>query len=222
MTQSTKIKPRERDAIIQALAAGVVPRVGLPYIQVGRAGEIAALLRDIDRVADSGASVRFVIGEYGAGKTFFVNLIRLIALERKCVTVNADLGPERRIHASGGQARSLYSEAVKNLATRTKPEGSALPVIVERFVTEAVKDAAQRAQPVEKVIDEKLAPLQNSVGGYDFSAVLKAYWRGSEQGNEALKVAALRWLRGEYSTKTEARQALGVRAIVDDENIYDF
>src|SRR5260221_5098903 len=102
-----KIKAREKDAIVQALAAGVVPRVGLAYIQVGRAPEISALLRDIDRVADSGASVRFVIGEYGAGKTFFINLIRLIALERKCVTVNADLAPDRRIHASGGQARGL-------------------------------------------------------------------------------------------------------------------
>jgi hypothetical protein len=221
MKASIKIKPRERDAILQALAAGVVPRVGLPYIQVGRAAEISALLRDIDRVADGGASVRFVIGEYGAGKTFFVNLIRLIALERKCVTVNADLGPDRRIHASGGQSRALYSEAVKNLATRTKPDGNALPSIVERFVTDAVNDAAGRTISVEKVIDERLIAIQDNLGGYDFSTVLKAYWRGSEQGDETLKVSALRWLRGEYSTKTEARQALGVRTIIDDDNIYD-
>jgi hypothetical protein len=207
--------------IIQALAAGVVPRVGLAHIQVGRTAEISALLRDIDRVADGGASVRLVIGEYGAGKTFFVNLIRLIALERKCVTVNADLAPDRRIHGSGGQARGLYSEAVKNLATRTKPEGNALPSIAERFVTDAVKDAAGRAVSVEKVVDEKLAPIQEYVGGYDFSTVLKAYWRGNEEGDETLKVSALRWLRGEYSTKTEARQALGVRSIIDDESIYD-
>lgn len=221
MNASAQIKPRERDAIVQALAAGVVPRVGLAHIQVGRTAEISALLRDIDRVAESGAAVRLVIGEYGAGKTFFVNLIRLIALERKCVTVNADLAPDRRIHGSGGQARGLYSEAVKNLATRTKPEGNALPSIVERFVTDAVKDAAGRAVSVEKVVDDKLAPIQEYVGGYDFSTVLKAYWRGSEEGDETLKVSALRWLRGEYSTKTEARQALGVRSIIDDESIYD-
>jgi hypothetical protein len=178
-------------------------------------------LRDIDRVADGGASVRFIIGEYGAGKTFFLNLVRLIALERKCVTVNADLAPGRRIYASGGQARSLYSEAVKNLATRTKPEGNALSSIVERFVTDAIKDATERAISVEKVVDERLATIQDYVGGYDFSVVLKAYWRGSEHGDETLKAAALRWLRGEYSTKTEARQALGVRTVVDDEHIYD-
>src|SRR4051794_2060854 len=120
MNAQTVIRPRERDAIIQALQAGVVPRIGLPHIQVGRASEVAAMLRDIDRVSDGGSSVRFIIGAYGAGKTFFVNLVRLIALERKCVTIHADLSPDRRIHGSGGQARALYSEALKNLSTRTK------------------------------------------------------------------------------------------------------
>lgn len=218
---SKAIKARDRDTIIQALAAGVVPRVGLTYIQVGRAAEIAALLRDVDRVADAGSTVRFIIGEYGAGKTFFANLVRLIALERKCVTVHADLAPDRRIHASGGQARALYSEAIRNLSTRNKPEGNALASVVERLVTDAVKDAAERKIAVETVIDEKLAPIQDFVGGYDFATVLKAYWRGSEEVNEALKSSALRWLRGEFSTKTEAKQALGVRTIIDDENVYD-
>lgn len=222
MTKAPKtIKPKERDTIIQALSAGVVPRVGLPYIQVGRAAEIAALLRDVDRIADGGAAVRFVIGEYGAGKTFFANLIRLIALERKCVTVHADLAPDRRIHASGGQARALYSEAVRNMATRTKPEGGALAGVVERLVTDAVKEAGERQVSVENVIDQKLAPIQEFVGGYDFATVLKAYWRGSENSDEGLKISALRWLRGEFSTKTEARQALGVRTIIDDDSVYD-
>jgi P-loop Domain of unknown function (DUF2791) len=162
-----------------------------------------------------------VIGEYGAGKTFFANLIRLIALERKCVTVHADLAPDRRIHASGGQARALYSEAVRNMATRTKPEGGALAGVVERLVTDAVKEAGERHVSVENVIDQKLAPIQEFVGGYDFATVLKAYWRGSENSDEGLKVSALRWLRGEFSTKTEARQALGVRTIIDDDSVYD-
>ena len=215
------IKAKERDTIIQALAAGVVPRIGLPYIQVGRAAEIAALLRDIERISDAGASIRFIIGEYGTGKTFFANLIRLIALERKCVTVNADLAPDRRIYASGGQARALYSEAVRNMATRTKPDGGALAGVVERLVTDAVKEAGESQVSVENVIDGKLASIQEFVGGYDFATVLKVYWRGSENANEDLKVAALRWLRGEYSTKTEARHALGVRTIIDDDNVYD-
>jgi hypothetical protein len=222
MTKAPKtIKPKERDTIIQALSAGVVPRVGLPYIQVGRAAEIGALLRDVDRIADGGAAIRFVIGEYGAGKTFFANLIRLIALERKCVTVHADLAPDRRIHASGGQARALYSEAVRNMATRTKPEGGALAGVVERLVTDAVKEAGERQVSVENVIDQKVAPIQEFVGGYDFATVLKAYWGGSENSDEGLKVNALRWLRGEFSTKTEARQALGVRTIIDDDSVYD-
>jgi hypothetical protein len=218
---AAKMKPRERATIIQALAAGVVPKIGLPYIQVGRAAEIAALLHDIERVSDGGSAVRFIIGEYGAGKTFFGNLVRLIALERKCVTVYADLGPDRRIYAGGGQARALYSEAVKNLSTRTKPDGNALGGVVDRFVSEAVNDAAIRGISVEKVIDEKLVRIEEFVGGYDFAVVLKAYWRGSEQNDEVLKNSAIRWLRGEFSTKTEARQALGVRSVIDDETVYD-
>jgi hypothetical protein len=222
MNKTTKaIRPKERDTVIQALSAGVVPRIGLAYIQVGRAAEIGALLRDIDRIAEGGAAVKFVIGEYGAGKTFFANLIRLIALERKCVTVHADLAPDRRIYASGGQARALYSEAVRNMATRTKPEGGALAAIVERLVTDSVKEAGERQIPVENVIEAKLAPIHEFVGGYDFATVLKAYWRGSETSNDELKVSALRWLRGEFSTKTEARTHLGVRDIIDDANVYD-
>lgn len=217
----TTIRPKDRDLIIQALSAGVVPRLGLRHIQVGRAREIEALVRDIDRISHGGSAVRFVIGEYGAGKTFFLNLVRLIALERRCVTVQADLAPDRRLHATGGQARGLYAEAVRNMATRTRPEGGALPSIVERFVTECVRHAEDDSSPVERVIDRRLAPLLDMLGGHDFACVLKAYWRAHEEGDDALKAAALRWLRAEYPTKTEARQALPVRSIIDDADIYD-
>ena len=221
MQSTTTIRPRDRDSILQALSAGVVPRAGLRHIQVGRAAEIGALVRDIDRIGDAGAAIRFVIGEYGAGKTFFLNLIRLIALERKLVTIHADLAPDRRLHATSGQARGLYAEALRNMATRTKPDGGALGSVVERFVTDAVREAQQVDEAVERIIDRRLAPLQEEVGGYDYAVVLKAYWRGSEDADEALKAAALRWLRGEYSTRTEARQALGVRTIIDDDTVYD-
>jgi hypothetical protein len=221
MTTTNPIKPRERDTVIQALVAGVVPRVGLHHIQVGRAAEVGALVKDIDRIADGGSSCRFIIGEYGAGKTFFLSLMRLIALERRCVTIHADLAPDRRIHATGGQARGLYAEAVRNMATRTKQEGGALPSVVERFVTECVKESSEQGLSVEAVIDKRLSALQELVGGHDFATVLKAYWQASEDGNEALKASALRWLRAEFSTKTEARQALGVRNIIDDADVYD-
>ena len=222
MTKATKtIRPRERDTIIQALSAGVVPRLGLPHIVVGRVGETAALVRDIDRIADGGSAIRFVIGAYGAGKTFFAGMVRLIAHEKKCVTMHADLSPNRRIHASGGQGRALYAEAVNNMATRNKPEGGALQSVIERLVTDAVKEASEKGVAVETVIDQKLEPISGLPGGYDFATVLKAYWLGSEESNGALKENAIRWLRGEYSTKTEARKDLGVRTIIDDETVYE-
>ena len=217
----TLIKPKDRDTVIQSLQAGVVPRRGQALIQVGRVEEIKALIRDLDRMADGGSAIRFAIGEYGSGKTFFLSLVRSIALEKKFVTTQADLTPDRRLHATGGQARSLYAELMHNISTRTKPEGGALPSIVERFVTSAVSEGRDREVDPEVVIRERLEHLSEMVGGYDFAEVISAYWRGFDQGDENLKMNAIRWLRGEFTTRTDARQALGVRTIVDDANVYD-
>ena len=205
------IRRRERDVIIQALRAGVVPRLGLQHIQVGRAREIEEMVRDVARIQDSGATIRFVIGEYGSGKTFFLNLVRLIALEKGLVTMSADLAPDRRLHASGGQARSLFAEMTRNLSTRTKPDGGALPSVVERFVSLAAKEAGEGGD-VNAVIRSRLAHLEEYVGGFDFATVLSRYWQGHEEGDEQLKSNALRWLRAEFATRTDARAALGLCA----------
>ena len=215
------IRAKDRDAVIQSLRAGVVPRVGQHLIQVGRVKELEALMKDADRVADAGSGFRVVIGEYGSGKTFFLNLVRAIALEKKLVTMHADLNPDRRLHATGGQARSLYAELAKNLATRTKPEGGALPGVVEKFISQAKSEAKASGKPAEAVVREKLDHLAEMVNGYDFAEVIAAYCRGFEEGNEQLKADAVRWLRGEFTTRTDARAALGVRTIIDDASIYD-
>lgn len=218
---TSAIRPKDRDAVIQSLRAGVVPRVGQHLVQVARGREIEALVAEIDRVADGGSSFRFVIGEYGAGKTFFLNLIRAIALERKLVVANADLNPDRRLHASGGQARSLYAELMRNLATRTKPEGGALPGVVEKFIATAKSEAKAQGIPTEAVIRSKLEQLTELINGYDFADVIGAYCKGVEEDKEQLKSDAIRWLRGEFATRTDARAALGVRTIVDDASVYD-
>ena len=217
----TRIRVKERDAIIQSLKSGVTPRIGIQHIQVGRVNEITALHQDIERIADGGASFRLIIGEYGSGKTFFLSVVRSIALEKKLVSVSADLSPDRRIHSSGGQARNLYSELMKNMSTRNKPDGNALLSVVERFVTEARKEADTDGSEVSSVIHKRLAALSDMVGGYDFAKVIDAFWRGHEQDNETLKSNAIRWLRGEYTTKTDARHDLDVRTIISDASFYD-
>ena len=215
------IKRKERDTIIQALRAGVVPRIGLQHVQVGRGRETQELVKDIGLISDGGAAIRFVIGEYGSGKTFFLNMIRLVALEKGMVVMSADLAPDRRLHATGGQARGLYAEMARNLATRSKPEGGAIAGVVERFVTLVVKEAATQGTDVGDVIRSKLARLEDMTDGYDFATVIARYWEGHESGNEELKSAALRWLRAEYSTRADARKALGVRTIIDDASVHD-
>ena len=217
----SRLKPRERDAIVQALRAGVVPKLGLRHIQVGRVREIEELVKDMDRISDGGSAIRFIVGEYGSGKTFFMNLIRLVALEKGLVVMFADLAPDRRLHASGGQARGLYAEMARNLSTRTKPDGGALASVVERFVSTAHRESEARDLPTNNVIREKLAYFEELTGGFEFSEVVRRYWEGHETGDGELMVSALRWLRGEFATRTDARKALGVRTIIDDASVYD-
>lgn len=215
------IRLRERDAVLQSLRAGVVPRTGQHLIQVGRLREIEALLKDIERCREGGAAIRFVIGAYGSGKTFFLNLVRSIALEQRMVTCHADLSPDRRLQASGGQARSLYSELMRNICTRAKTDGGAMNSIVERFVTEVLNESKEKGESPEVLIHRRLECLSEMTSGFDFAEVVACYWRGYDTGNEQLKSDAVRWLRAEFSTKTDARAALGVRTIIDDQNFYD-
>ncbi|GHV20215.1 DUF2791 domain-containing protein [Spirochaetia bacterium] len=215
------VKPKDRDAVIQSLRAGVVPRTGQHLIQVGRKLEIEAMLQDIQRITGGGGSIRFIIGEYGAGKTFFLNLTRAIAMEKGIVTTTADLTPDKRLHATAGYAKSLYMELMRNVATRTKPEGGAMTAIVERFISSSQAEAKEAGIDVTAVIEKKLQSLKELVNGYDFAEVIKVYWEASNTDNEVKKNDAVRWLRGEWTTKTDARKALGVRTIVDDSTWYD-
>ncbi|WP_045861735.1 ATP-binding protein [Teredinibacter purpureus] len=217
-----KIRPKVRDGILRALSAGVVPSQGIQYIQVGRAPEIKAMIRSIESIADGSSVFKMVVGDYGSGKTFFMHLVRKLGFEKKLVTMHADFSPERRLVASGGQARNLYSELVSNLSTRSRPDGGALPAIIDMFVGDSLAEASEEGVDVETLIDQKLSPLRELVAGYDFARVIGHYCRAHEQGNDALKQSALRWLKGEFSAKTDARNELGdVRTIIEDKTIYD-
>ena len=216
-----RLKRRDRDSIIQALRAGVVPKLGLQHIQVGRSREVQEMLRDIERIDEGGAAIRFIVGEYGSGKTFFLNLTRLIAMEKGMVVLSADMAPDRRLHATGGQARSLYAEMARNASTRTKPDGGAMTSIVERFASTSLRKAEAGSRRPDEIMRESLGQLEELTGGYDFTTVIVRYWEGYESGDEALKSAAIRWLRAEFSTRTDARKALGVRTIIYDANVYD-
>ena len=215
------IRPRERSAIIQSLRAGVTPRIGLEYIQVGRVNEVKALIEDLDNIEQGGSAFRIIIGDFGAGKSFFLQLIRYIALEKGMVVINADMSPDRRLFASNGQARNLYKELARNSATRAHPEGNAMIPLVEKFITEQRRIADAEGKDVERVIKDKLNSLSELVDGYDFAQVIATYWKAYNEGNEDLKNNVIRYLRGEYTSRADARRDLGVRAIVEDNNVYD-
>jgi hypothetical protein len=221
---SESIKRRERDAVLQSLQAGLVPKLGLHLIQVGRKQEVAALMSDLDRIEQSGAAFRIVVGRFGSGKSFFLNLVRTLALQRRLVVAQADFTMERRIQATGGQARALWSELMRNLAIKSKPDGGALRNLIEGWISQIHNEVTQNGgspEDVKKRISADLRSLQDHVGGFEFAEVLSRYYEGYVANKDDLQAAALRWLRGEFTTKTKAREALGVRRIIDDENFYD-
>lgn len=226
------ITKREAKTILTSLSAGVVPRTGLRHISVGRLPEVAALKSDLDHNRDGGATVRFVIGRFGSGKSFLLQLMRTYALESKFVVADADFSPERRLFGSGDEAIATYRELMKNLSTQTRPDGNALPTIIERWISGiqtsvATESGLDHGSPefvsqVKSRILSTLNDMQELIHGFDFGSVLAAYYQGYAENNEELKSSALRWMRGEYGTKTEAYAALKIRTIIDSDNFYDY
>lgn len=246
-----RVPKRVAAVIINSLKGGVVPRIGLPYITVGREAEIRALLTDLSLIADGGASFRFLVGRYGSGKSFLLQTIRTHAMGEGFVVADADLSPERRLQGGQGQGLATYRELMRNLSTKTRPEGGALMLILDRWISNLQMQVAGELgtgasapggtpvsngaaapggapndpalnQAVEARIREQVASLEEMVHGFDFARLLTLYYRAVVDGNDELKGNVARWFRGEYRTKTEARQELGVSIIIGDDDWYDY
>ena len=215
------IRPKEKDIIIQSLRGGVVPRLGLQHIQVGRNEELKSSVKNIETMVDGGTAFRLVVGEYGSGKTFFLSLVRSIALEKGLVVMNADLSPTKRLYSSSGQAKLLFSELTQSLSTRTKQDGGALSNILEKFISIARQEAQEKGRDVSAIIFEKLKDLNDYTDGYNFATAVSKYWEGYDTGNDVLKENALKWLRGEYSSKVETLRDLGIREYINDATFYN-
>ena len=231
--ENPKVPKRILTSLLASVSAGVVPRAGAPYLAIGRQDEISALLSDLEAVNDGGGSMRFLIGRYGSGKSFLMQLIRGYALERGFLTADADLSPERRLYGSGGSGVATYRELMKNMASKASPDGGALPKMLARWIgdmqTELVSQGISAESEIfTQMLNQKvlrtMQEMESLVGGFDFAHVVTAYYRAYCNGDDLKRSACLRWLRGEFSTKTEARHELGfsVSVIIDDENWYDF
>ena len=230
MDEKVTVPKRILSSLIRSISAGVVPRLGAPYIAIGRDDEIAALLSDLNSVSEGGSAMRFLIGKYGSGKSFLMQLMRGYALERGFLCADCVLSPERRICGGKGSGLSTYRELMRNLASKTSPEGGALNQVISKWLTsiqsEVVSDGILPDDPrfsteVSKKVFSLTRELENNVGGFDFALVITTYYKATLNSDEDKKSCALRWLRGEYTTKTEARADLGVGSIIDDDSWYD-
>ena len=227
-----KIPKRIAQTLISSLKGGVVPRVGLPYITVGRKDEIDALLHDVDIIADGGASFRFIVGKYGSGKSFLLQTIRNYVMAKNFVVVDADLSPERRLQGTRGQGLATYKELIRNMSTKTKPEGGALSLILDRWISNVQQEVLasenlsitdpRLAGLVEKRISAVIYSLNEMVHGFDFARLLTLYYHAHLSGDDAVKAKVLKWFRGEYATKTDARQELGINIVITDDDWYEY
>lgn len=227
-----KVPRRIAQTIINSLKGGVVPRIGLPYITVGRKNEIQALLRDVDIISEGGAAFRFLVGRYGSGKSFLLQTIRNHVMDRGFIVADADLSPERRLQGTQGQGLATYRELMGNLSTKTKPEGGALTLILDRWISGVQTGAAAESgltpgDPglttlVDKKIYEVTASLSELVHGFEFARLLSAYYHAYINGDDEMKARVIRWFRGEYHLKREAREELGVNIIISDDDWYDY
>lgn len=227
-----KIPRRIASVVINSLKGGVVPRIGLPYITVGREAEIDALLHDVEIIAEGGASFRFIAGRYGSGKSFLLQTIRNYVMDRNFVVADADLSPERRLQGTRGQGLATYKELIRNMSTKTRPEGGALTLILDRWLSNIQSEAAAESGLghgdagfsglVEKKIGEVVNSLNEMVHGFDFAKLLTLYYRASLAGDEESKAKVVKWFRGEYANRTEARAELGVNIVITDDDWYEY
>ena len=231
MPQKRRVPKRIAQTVLNSLKGGVVPRIGLPYITVGRKAEIEALLHDVDVIQEGGASFRFIVGRYGSGKSFLLQTIRNYVMDKNFVVVDGDLSPERRLQGSKGQGLATYRELIQNLSTKTRPEGGALTLILDRWInsvqTQVVSEGIASDDPkFEAAVDQKIygviSSLNELVHGFDFAKLLNMYYHAYMSGDDETKAKVVKWFRGEYSHKTEAKKDLGVDIIISDSDWYEY
>lgn len=232
MPQKRRVPKRIAQTVLNSLKGGVVPRIGLPYITVGRKAEIEALLHDVDVIQEGGASFRFIVGRYGSGKSFLLQTIRNYVMDKNFVVVDGDLSPERRLQGSKGQGLATYRELIQNLSTKTRPEGGALTLILDRWINSVQMQVSQETglnnddPKFEQAVDQKIygviSSLNELVHGFDFAKLLNMYYHAYMSGDDETKAKVVKWFRGEYSHKTEAKKELGVDIIIGDSDWYEY
>lgn len=230
--ENRKVPRRIAQTVLNSLKGGVVPRVGLPYITVGRKSEIEALLHDVDILEEGGASFRFIVGRYGSGKSFLIQTIRNYVMDRGFIVADADLSPERRLQGTRGQGLATYRELISTLSTKTKPEGGALTLVLDRWISGVQSQALQEtglepgSPALTQAVDQKIVAVTSAVSelvhGFEFAKLLSLYYHAYVEGEEEKKQQVARWFRGEYATKREAKEELGVNILITDDNWYEY
>ncbi|MDR1374645.1 MAG: ATP-binding protein [Treponema sp.] len=228
---SVAIPKRISSAIINSLSAGVVPRIGLEYIAVGRKREIETILGDLENLSQGAGAFRFIVGRYGSGKSFLLQAVRNFAMDRDFVVADADLSPEKRLTGSGRAGLETYRELMQRLSAKLRPDGGALEGMLQKWINSIRLKIMQEGTSAEDDkfpslmewnIFQTISEMEAYTHGFDFASVVAAYYRAFMTGEDAKIRASLKWLRGEFATKTEAKTLLPVGEIITDDNWYEY
>lgn len=228
-----RIPKRKAIVLLNALQGGVVPRVGLGYISVGREQEINALLRDIEVIENGGSTFRLISGNYGTGKTFLIQTIKEYLLDKGFVTCDCDLSPERCFIGTNGKNKGLatFQKLVSNISIKTCPEGGALQYILDDFISKIVMDEENNTsaasninskESARKSFQKFLIPFRTKVHGIEFTNILLRYY-DAYQSNDFDEInRCLKWLKGEYRLRSEVKNDFGSSIMITDDDWFDF
>ena len=225
-----KINKRIAKTVLHALSGGTVPDNGLPYIAVGRRDEVAALTQDMEQVAEGYSTFRLLEGPYGTGKSFMLKLVKNEALLRGFVVMECELAPERKLCGTKREGLETYRCLMSRMSTRTCPGGNALEEVLDTWLDGCRERAAEEGiEGEQELLDAVLKygqPLKKKLTalphGFDFYEVFWIYIKSALTGGLDQKDRALRWMRGEYRNRTEAKKALKVNAVIEDGDWFSY
>lgn len=206
--------------ILMALKNGNVPEKGVKNLCIGREKEIDEFEKLLDKVNNKKAIVKFINGEFGAGKSFFLKVIEEMAYDKNFVvswiTLSNDV-PFNKIDI-------VYKNIVKSLKCKT---GTSLSHIIDRWITELKMMAFEQTsnpqkqnQLVQESIYDDLAETREHASA--FAMAIESYNKLMNEEDYKTAEYAKAWLRGDSNIPYTEKRKFGVKGDVTKDNAIHF
>lgn len=208
------------ESIINALKNGNVPPEGVGEICVGRERELEEFDKIFSKVKDGAAVTRFLNGEFGSGKSFFLKLLEERALADNFVVAKVTLSRDVPFN----KFEVVYRSIVASLRCKT---GTSLEHIIEKWTTQlrmmALRETTDPYQQERIVIDNINNDLKEvRKHATTFAAAIENYYKLSARGDQETAKYAMAWLSGEKNIPYTIKRQFGVKGDIDRENAFKY